>query len=152
MHDVFISYSAKDQAVADLVRRHLLDQKLNVFLASISLDIGNHWTPQIFDALQNSEWFFLLASRNALASANVQQEVGSAISHKKKIVPIMWDLQPNEIPGWIAAHHGVVLADANNMENNNQQLSLLAAKVKADKDQQFGVALLCAAAVLVLSK
>ena len=101
MPDVFISYSAKDEKLAQFVRSHLVAQQLDVFLASISLNTGEHWTPQIIESLRASEWVFLLASKNALASSNVQQEIGGAIFGKKKLVPIMWDVQPSDLPRWI---------------------------------------------------
>jgi len=130
--DVFISYSAKDENLAQFVRSHLLAQGLDVFLASISLNQGEHWTPQIVEALNTSEWVFLLASRNALASANVQHEVGGAIFGKKKLVPIMWDVQPCDLPRWVGDYHGLVLTGAT-MENINLQITQLAAHVKANK-------------------
>ena len=132
MPDVFISYSVKDEQLAQFVRQHLAQQGLDVFLASISLKQGEHWTPQIINALRASGWGFLLASKNALASANVQQEVGGAIFGQKKLVPIMWDIDPHEMPRWITDYQGVVLKGAT-MEQINARVAQLAAEVKADK-------------------
>lgn len=132
MPDVFFSYSARDENLAQFVRSHLLAQGLDVFLASISLNAGKHWTPQIIEALRTSEWVFLLASKNALASTSVQQEVGAAIFGKKKLVPIMWDVQPSDLPCWVGDYQGLVLTGAT-MENINLQISQLAANVKANK-------------------
>lgn len=132
MPDVFISYSAKDEELAQFVREHLLKKNLDVFLASISLEIGKHWTPQIMDSLRNSDWFFLLASKNALASPNVQLEVGGALFGKKKLVPIIWDVQPHDLPRWVADYQGLILTNAT-IENINLQISQLAEKVRADK-------------------
>lgn len=132
MPDVFISYSAKDENLAQFVREHLRRQDLDVFLASVSLNAGEHWTPQIVEALRNSEWVFLLASKNALASANVQQEVGGAIFGKKKLVPIMWDVQPSDLPRWVSDYQGLILAGAT-LDNINLQVAQLAAHVKANK-------------------
>lgn len=132
MPDVFISYSVKDENLAQFVRSHLVAQGLDVFLASISLNAGEHWTPQIIEALRTSEWVFLLASKNALASPNVQQEVGGAIFGKKKLVPIMWDVQPSDLPRWVGDYQGLVLTGAT-MENINLQVAQLATQVKANK-------------------
>lgn len=132
MPDVFISYSAKDENLAQFVRSHLVAQELDVFLAPISLNTGERWTPQIIESLRASEWVFLLASKNALASPNVQQEIGGAIFGKKKLVPIMWDVQPNDLPRWVGDYQGLVLTGAT-MENINIQVSQLAANVKASK-------------------
>lgn len=134
MPDVFISYSVKDENLAQFVRDHLLKHELDVFLASVSLNTGEHWTSQIVEALRNSAWVFLLASKNALDSANVQHEAGGAVFGKKKLVPIMWDIEPNDLPRWIADYQGLILSGAT-MENINLQVSQLAAKVKANKVQ-----------------
>jgi hypothetical protein len=132
MADVFISYSAKDEELAQFIREHLMEKELDVFLASISLEKGEHWTPQIIEALRNSGWVFLLASKNALASPNVQQEIGGAVFGKKKLVPIMWDIQPHDLPRWVADYQGLILTGAT-MENINLQVSQLAEEAKADK-------------------
>lgn len=132
MADVFISYSVKDEELAQFVLSHLLSQGLQVFLASISLTPGDHWTPKIIEELRSTEWVFLLASKNALASPNVQFEVGGAIFGKKKLVPIMWDVQPSDLPRWVADYQGLILTGAT-MENINLQVSQLAANVKQSK-------------------
>lgn len=132
MPDVFISYSVKDEEIAQFVRKHLIAHQLDVFIASISLTPGERWTPQIIDKLRASEWVFFLASKNALESPNVQLEIGGAIFGKKKIVPIMWDIHPADLPRWISDFQGLVLTGAT-MENIAIQVTQLAAKVKADK-------------------
>lgn len=132
MPDVFISYSVKDEELAQFVRSHLLAQELDVFLASISLTPGERWTPSIIEHLRNSEWVFLLASKSAINSPNVQLEVGGAIFGKKKLVPIMWDVQPSELPRWVSDFQGLILTGAT-MENINRQVAQLAANIKQSK-------------------
>jgi hypothetical protein len=152
MADVFISYSAKDEELAQFVRAHLHAQKLSVFLASISLVQGERWTPQIVESLRTSEWVFLLASRNALASPNVQLEVGGAIFGKKKLVPIMWDVQPDDLPRWVSDFQGLILTGAT-LENINIQIAQLAARIKEDKTKgQLVAGAVFAGLLLILSK
>ncbi len=127
MPDVFISYSVQDEKVARFVRDHLLHQKLNVFLASISLEPGHKWTPQIFSALKSTKWVFFLASESALKSHNVQQELGAALITEKKIVPIMWDIDPEQLPPWIAQYQGLCLK-GQSMENIQSQVAALSGK------------------------
>jgi hypothetical protein len=139
MPDIFISYSVHDETLARFIKDHCENQKLDVFLASISLDKGDHWTPQIKKALQNSKWVFLLASKSALASPNVQMEIGGAIFTEKKLVPIMWDVEPQDLPRWISDYQGLLLKGAT-IENINLQISQLAAKIKSEKDMGMLVA------------
>ena len=132
MADVFISYCAKDEELAHFVYSHLRAQDLSVFLASISLQPGERWTPLIIENLVKSDWVVLLASRNALMSQSVQLELGGAIFGKKKLVPIMWDIQPAELPRWVADFQGIILTGAT-LENINLQVAQLAARIKEDK-------------------
>ena len=132
MTDVFISYSEKDEELAQFVHSQLLAQQLSVFLASISLTPGERWTPRIVEELRTSEWVILLASKNALCSANVQLEVGDAIFGKKKLVPIMWDVQPGDLPRWISDFQGLILTGAT-VENITLQVAQLAASIKESK-------------------
>lgn len=139
MPDVFISYSVQDEQFARFVRGHLAQEQLDVFLASISLDPGHKWTPQIFKALQNSEWVFFLASKSALTSANVQQELGAALITQKKLVPIMWDVEPSDLPVWVSQYQGLCLK-GQTIENIRDQITALASKVRADKQKGMLIA------------
>lgn len=139
MTDVFISYSVKDEDFARFVRAHLLREKLNVFLASISLETGKKWTPQIFESLKEADWVFFLASKSALASHNVQHEIGGAIATGKKLVPIMWDVEPDDLPVWVSQYQGLCL-NGQTIESIQSQISELAKKVKADKTKGILVA------------
>lgn len=132
MPDIFISYSSKDEELAQFVRKHLEAQELSVFLASISLEPGERWTPKIIEQLRGAEWVCLLASKDALASPNVQMEMGGAIFGNKKLVPIMWNVTPGELPRWVSDFQGLVLNGAT-MENVSVQVAQLAAKIKGDK-------------------
>jgi hypothetical protein len=132
MPDVFISYSTKDEELAQFVRNHLESGGLSVFLASISLNPGERWTPKIVEQLRGSEWVCLLASKDALASANVQMEAGAAIFGNKKLVPIMWNVSPDDLPHWISDYQGIIVNGAT-MENLGLQVAQLASRIKADK-------------------
>ena len=139
MPDVFISYSVHDEKLARFVRDHLLREKLEVFLASISLEEGKKWTPQVMSALKKSEWVFFLASKNALNSINVQHEIGAALITEKKLVPIMWDLDPDELPVWTSQFQGLCLKGST-IDNIREQISSLAYQVKANKVKGMWIA------------
>ncbi|MES2192174.1 MAG: toll/interleukin-1 receptor domain-containing protein [Pseudomonadota bacterium] len=149
MPDVFISYSVKDEEIAKSIHEQLKLKSLDVFLAPINLQPGHHWTPQIMDALRRSDWVFLLATKDALASANVQQEVGGAIFGKKKLVPIMWDVEPSELPRWISDYQGLVLKGAT-IEEIGLRVTELADKVKASKINGLAFAGVLIAVLLAL--
>lgn len=99
MADVFISYSSSDEGFARFLHRHLTGEGLTVFLASVSLAPGQRWPQEILNALGSSTWVLFLASRAACASPWVQQELGAAVVTQKKLVPIVWDMPPSQLPG-----------------------------------------------------
>ena len=101
MPDCFISYSSTDEELARFVEAHLRAQGLDVFLASVSLQLGQRWSEAIWANLKASPWVVFLASGAACRSAYAQQELGAALAYEKRIIPIVWDLPPSELPGWL---------------------------------------------------
>src|SRR5258708_13437605 len=102
--DVFISYSTKDEGAARFLHQHLTNEGMSVFLASASLQPGQLWSPEVLNALRTSSWVLFLASRAACSSAWVQQELGAALITQKKLVPIVWDMPPSDLPGWVRGY------------------------------------------------
>lgn len=101
MPDCFISYSNNDERFAAAVHRNLSTHGLSVFMARISLNPGNRWTPKTLAALEHSTWVIFLASKAACSSPYVQQEIGGALMAKKTIIPVVWEMPPSELPGWV---------------------------------------------------
>lgn len=151
MPDIFISYSSKDAAFAEAICRHLRQESLEVFLAGISLVPGQRWTPQILDNLKSAPWVIFLASRAACSSSYVQQELGAALISGKKIVPIVWDMSPSELPGWISQFHALNIAGAP-VERIRVEITNVAQQVKADKRNGLLVAGALLFALFVLAK
>lgn len=92
MADVFISHAAEDLPLAEFLHRHLTQEGLSVYLASVSMPPGERWMPHIMDNLRSSTWVLCLASRAACASPWVMQEMGASMASNKKLVPVIWDI------------------------------------------------------------
>ena|ERR1035437_3413500 len=99
--DVFISYSTEDSKFARWVYDRLVQDDVSVFLAEISLKEGQTWDETILANLRAADYFLFLASRRACASEFVNQEVGAALSHNKFIIPVVWDMPPSALPGFL---------------------------------------------------
>ena len=134
MPDIFISYSTADERVAQFLHQHLSGEGMQVFLASASLRPGQQWGQEILNALRSSSWVLFLASRAACASPWVQQELGAALISQKKLVPIVWDMLPADLPGWIKNYQALNLAGAS-MEQVKSQMTAIANTIKSDKAQ-----------------
>lgn len=86
-HQVFISYSSKDRAVADAVREHLLTHGITCWMAPHSLLAGTDWAAAIIDAIDDSQALLLILSEASNVSDDVKREVGRASAKSVPIVP-----------------------------------------------------------------
>jgi len=132
MPDCFISYSTKDQELANFIHSELTRQGLSVFMASVSLKPGENWTNVILNNLKASSWVILLASHHACQSAYVLQESGMAMITDKNLIPIVWDINPSELPGWIDRSHALDLKNAT-VKQIQDRTSQIAQMIKQDK-------------------
>lgn len=149
--DCFISFGSGDRPFAESVKAQLDVHGLDVFLAPVSLSLGEHWSPATLDALRNSKWVLFLASREACRSPYVQQEVGGAILTRKSLVPVVWDMSPSELPAWSNQHQAL---DIRGMTIEQIALSInsLGQRIRQDRDtgRLVGLALMAALFYLVL--
>jgi hypothetical protein len=132
MPDLFISYSSQDERFAQFLHRHLLAEHLTVFMASVSLKAGERWSQAILQNLRSSQWVFFLASRAACRAPYVQQEMGAAVICQKRLIPVVWDMPPSELPGWTKEFQALNLAGAS-LEEVQAQLSAIAGQIKSEK-------------------
>jgi hypothetical protein len=147
MADVFISYSSVDLQFAQFLQRHLYGEGVSAFVAPLSLSPGEHWPQEILNALSSSDWVLFLASRAACASPWVQQELGAALIAKKKLVPIVWDMPPSELPGWVGQYQALNLAGASTA-GIQAQITAIAGRIKSDKAKGLLIAGLLVAGLL----
>ena len=136
MSDIFISYSTSDEQFAQFLHRHLTNEGLSVFLASVSLLPGQRWPQQILGALSQSSWVLFLASRAACSSPWVQQELGAAIAKNKTLVPVVWDMPPSQLPGWVQHVQALNIAGTS-LPEVQAQMSAIAQRIKSDKAKSF---------------
>jgi TIR domain len=133
MADVFISHAAIDQPLAAFLHRHLSAEGVSVYLASLANKPGELWMPAIMSNLQASQWVICLASRAACASPWVMQEMGAAIGTRKKLVPVVWDQSPAELPAWMRQYQAVELGRDN--RTARAAIAKIAESIKADKQR-----------------
>ena len=131
MPHVFISYSTKDESIAQRIHDSLTSVGVDTLLAGLSIEAGSNWTKAIFDALRSSEWVFFVASKSACASRAVQQELGASLIAEKSVIPILIDISASELPGWVGQHQAIdARTDA---EQLNSTIQAIGEKVKSQK-------------------
>ncbi len=97
-YDLFISYSSKDQDVADAIHSALDEVDLVPFLAPKDIDSGDIGSEQIRKALLNSAEVAVLMSPNSINSLWVITEWGAAWVLRKRITPILLECKIEDIP------------------------------------------------------
>ena len=86
-HDVFISYSMKDKAVADAVCATLEGRKIRCWIAPRDAQGGVFYAESIIDAISESRFMVLILSSNSNDSAHVTREVERAASGGTVVIP-----------------------------------------------------------------
>lgn len=134
MPDCFISYSNEDEKFAESVRKELEIHEITTFMASVSISPGQSWPREIMENLKNSKYVILLASQAACLSPFVNQEIGSALYDNKKLVPIVWDMDPSKLPGWAKNVQAIDIRGQTIVELQ-RQIASIAQHIKQDKNQ-----------------
>ena len=131
MTSAFISYSAQDEQLAKNLYSATKLAGIETFLAGISINPGSSWTEEIFDHLEKATWVFFLATKNSISSPAVQQELGASLVKKKTIIPLLIDINPGELPGWVGAYQAIDLRSGPDVLHKT--LEQIAEKIKIDK-------------------
>ena len=85
---IFISYSSKDNNIAQEICKSLEDSGIKCWIAPRNVLPGSTYPSQIMKAIRACSDFILIASDNINASHHVQNEVAQAFDMRKKIIPI----------------------------------------------------------------
>ena len=89
MHDVFISYSSKDQDVTEQIRQTLETNGISCWIAPRNLPLGSSYAREIPAAIRECTVFLLIGSAHAERSPWIRKELERAIIERKKIIPLM---------------------------------------------------------------
>lgn len=147
MPDIFISHAASDLGFAQFLKIHLETEGHSVYVAASDMKPGEKWMPAILDNLKASQWVICLASRKACASSWVMQEMGVAIGTNRKIVPIVWDQRPDDLPAWMRQFQAVELGHDD--QTAKAAIGRIADLIKADKQRGLLILALLGAGFLL---
>jgi WD40 repeat protein len=94
MADVFISYSRKDIAFARLLHEALTQGKVETWIDWARIPVGEKWWNEISAAIAQSDIFLFIISSHSVGSEVCKKEVDQALSHNKRIIPVIVDDTP----------------------------------------------------------
>jgi hypothetical protein len=90
-HDVFLSHSVKDKAVADAIVARLEAESVNCWIAPRDVVPGADWGESIINALESSRIMILIFSQSANVSTQIKREVERAVNKGVYIIPFRID-------------------------------------------------------------
>lgn len=108
-HDVFVSYSEQDAAVADVVCRDLEATGIRVWMAPRDVIPGMSWRDAIVEAINRSRVMVVIFSAAADTSEQVRRELERALRDDVTIVAFrVEEIQPSgEMKPLLATAHWV---------------------------------------------
>lgn len=83
---VFISYSTKNQTVADSMRNMFIEDGVENWMAPYDIPAGFKYAHVIDEALKNCECVLLLLTNDSQNSEFVEREIERAVTYKKSII------------------------------------------------------------------
>ncbi len=87
----FVSYANDDDLAASDLKKGLSRFDINVFYAKEDIPHGSMSRNVLIDEIKKCKCFLVLISKNYHMARYTDQEVGMAICHNKKIIPICID-------------------------------------------------------------
>ena len=93
-HQVFISYSRKDQEVADYLCDFLKENGIEYWIDKEGIFSSSNYKELIVDAIEVSKAVIFISSINSNSSINVIREIGYAVNMNKPILPLILDDAP----------------------------------------------------------
>jgi hypothetical protein len=85
----FISYSRINQQFAIKLACELKSAGFSVWMDQFDIPTGSRWDEEIEKALHECEIFLLIMTPASIASENAKDEIGYAIDHGKRILPVL---------------------------------------------------------------
>ena len=86
-HDVFISYSGKDEKLCKKMAKVLEQAGIDCWYASRDILPGQVWSDKITEAVENCKVLLLILTENSNVSEQCLSEASLALSLNKKIIP-----------------------------------------------------------------
>lgn len=86
-HDIFISYSSKDQKVVEGLSAYLEQQGIRCFVAYRDIPKGAVWAAKITEAIEICQCMVIVFSENFNSSPQVDREIEMCFEEEKPVIP-----------------------------------------------------------------
>src|ERR1043166_8268487 len=117
MASIFISYSRKNLDAALRLETALIERGHDIWRYVSGLPEASLWRDEIATAIERSDVFLFLVSKESLRSGECRKEFEHARNLHKRIVPVVVDgVEPSEAPPDLSDINWIDLSDAQALE------------------------------------
>lgn len=91
-HEVFISFSFKDQRLAEMIVNQLLNRyHISCWICTQDIRAGENYKKIIVKAIHDAKLLLMIQSENSMLSSEVPKEVSIALHQNKTVIPFVID-------------------------------------------------------------
>ena len=91
-HEVFISFSFKDQAIAETIVNQLLNKyHISCWICTQDIRAGENYKKTIVKAITDAKVLLMIQSESSMLSTEVPKEVSIALNKNKTVIPFVID-------------------------------------------------------------
>lgn len=91
-HEVFISFSFKDQAIAETIVNQLLNKyHISCWICTQDIRAGENYKKTIVKAINDAKVLLMIQSESSMLSTEVPKEVSIALNKNKTVIPFVID-------------------------------------------------------------
>ena len=91
-HEVFISFSFKDQAIAETIVNQLLNKyHISCWICTQDIRAGENYKKIIVKAINDAKILLMIQSESSMLSTEVPKEVSLALNKNKTVIPFVID-------------------------------------------------------------
>ena len=87
-HDIFLSYSTRDQGAADMICQALEGSGIKCWIAPRDIAAGSQWGGSIVEAIEASRAILVIFSEKSNDSPQVVREMECAVSKRLPLIPV----------------------------------------------------------------
>jgi DNA polymerase III delta prime subunit len=89
-YDVFLSYSRRDKTFCEQLHQALLGYEKRVWVDWNDIAPAEDWREEMFRGIRMARNFVFVMSPNSLESKHCQEELRYALTHNKRLIPLLW--------------------------------------------------------------
>jgi WD40 repeat protein len=121
--DVFISYSRKDQAFVQRLHQALQDRGREAWIDWKDIPPTAEWLLEVYGGIEAADTFLFILSPDAVDSKVCGKEVTYAVSHNKRLIPVVCkDVDPDTVPPALAVLNWIFIRPQDDFDAGVERL------------------------------